>query len=211
MISPEHASIRIQRLVVGQPQTNCYLLVCARTLESVILDPGAEPARILEAIKPTTPRYILFTHGHRDHTGALEEIQWRLSLPVGVHPADAVQLPMVPDLLLEDGGLVKFGLVELKVLHLPGHTPGSVAFSVGGRLLSGDTVFPGGPGRTRSLEDFQTIMASIRDKILPLPETTRVLPGHGAGTTVEEVRRGFASLVQRQDVAVLCGDVTWFG
>jgi hydroxyacylglutathione hydrolase len=209
MSNPNTAAMRLQRLVVGSAQTNCYILVCARTLESIILDPGEEADKILAAVKPTKPRYLLFTHGHSDHTGALEELQWRLNLPIGIHPADAGQIPMAPDLTLDDDASIQFGEVVLQVMHIPGHTPGSVGLFSEGRLLSGDTVFPGGPGRTGSPEDFINIVASIRDRILVLPDATKVLPGHGIGNTVGRVRQEFSAFTNRPDTEGLWGDVTW--
>ncbi|MCL4534553.1 MAG: MBL fold metallo-hydrolase [Bacteroidetes bacterium] len=203
--------LQVRRLVVGSSQTNCYLLVCPSTLESVILDPGAEAEKILQRAQPTRVKYILLTHGHGDHTGALEEVQWKTAAPMGAHPADADRLPCAPDLALEDGERVRFGEVELKVIHVPGHTPGSIALLAGSRLFGGDTVFPGGPGHTRSPEDFQQIVASIRDRILPLPDVTRVLPGHGAGTTVREVREEYVAFEAREGTDGLFGDVLWRG
>ena len=202
---------QVHRLVVGNSQTNTYILVCPKTLESVILDPGAEEGRILQRAEPTKIKYILLTHGHGDHIGALEEVQWKTGAPVGIHPADAARLPDAADLALEDGEVVRFGEVELKVLHVPGHTPGSVALLTGGRLLAGDTVFPGGPGHTRSVEDFRQIVASIRDRILTLSDTTQVLPGHGLGTTVGQVREEYTAFTRRGDTEGLFGDVLWLG
>lgn len=211
MVDQDHTYLQVHRLVVGESQTNCYVLVCPKTLESVILDPGAEAAQILQRAQPTKVKYILLTHGHGDHTGALEEVQWKTGVPIGVHPADADRLPCTPDLALEDGESVRFGEVELKVLHVPGHTPGSVALLARSRLFAGDTVFPGGPGHTRSPEEFQQIVASIREKILPLPDATRVLPGHGAGTTIGEVREEYKAFAAREDTEGLFGDVLWRG
>jgi hydroxyacylglutathione hydrolase len=208
---PDSNPMRVQRLVVGGSQTNCYLLVCTQTLKSVILDPGAEAGRILQHAAPTTPQCILITHGHSDHTGALEELQWKLNLPIGIHPDDASSIPFVPEIELTNGSAVRFGEVTLQVLHVPGHTPGSVALLSGDRLLSGDTVFPGGPGRTRSPESFRQIVASIRERILPLPGATKVLPGHGASTTISQVQQEYEVFSHRHGIGELFGDVLWAG
>ncbi len=209
MIDRDRTYLQIRRIVVGSSQTNCYLMTCPHTLESVILDPGAEADKILQLAQPTRLRYILLTHGHGDHTGALEEVQWKTGVPIGAHPEDADRLPCSADMDLMDGDAVSFGRVQLEVLHIPGHTPGSIGLLAGNRLFAGDTVFPGGPGHTRTPGDLRQILSSIEDKVLPLLEATQVLPGHGAYTTVRELREGFAAFSQRKDREGLCGDVTW--
>ncbi|MFW0858887.1 MAG: MBL fold metallo-hydrolase [Dehalococcoidia bacterium] len=95
-------------------------------------------------------------------------------------------MPIKPDILLNDGDTISFGNIELHVLHTPGHTPGSVCFLTGNHLISGDTIFPSGPGRTGSPDQLRQIIESITSKILVLPDDTRVYPGHGDSTMVEK-------------------------
>jgi glyoxylase-like metal-dependent hydrolase (beta-lactamase superfamily II) len=130
-------------------------------------------------------KYILITHGHGDHIGALSEVKVSTGALVAIHPNDASKIPIEPDVLLEDGSFLTFGSLRLKVLHTPGHTPGGTCFLIEGYLFSGDTIFPGGPGNT-SLPgaNHSDIMKSISEKIFLLPDSTIIYPGHGLETTV---------------------------
>ena len=113
------------------------------------------------------------------------------------------------EVLLGDGDTISFGTVGLKVLHTPGHTPGSICFLTGKYLLSGDTIFPGGPGKTYSPDKLQQIIDSITGKIFVLPEDTRIFPGHGASTIVRREKVEFDVFSSRPHNASLCGDVLW--
>lgn len=177
--------IEIRTIVVGTMENNVYVLVCQETREAVLVDAAGEAERILAAIAAVRVRYILQTHGHSDHVQALIALKDALRVPVGIHRDDAAMLPIPPDFLLSDGDRIAFGNRELLVLHTPGHTPGSVCFPIGDQLISGDTLFPGGPGATASpLGNFPQIIESIRAKLFTLPDDTVVLPGHGRSTTI---------------------------
>jgi len=177
--------VQIRTLSVGPMDNNVYLLVCPTTAESVLVDAADEADRILKEAEGTTVRCILQTHGHRDHVQALRAVKDALGVPLGVHEGDAAMLPVPPDFFLRDGDRIPFGNQELLVIHTPGHTPGGVCFLVDGYLISGDTLFPGGPGNTATaLGDFPLIIESIRRKLFTLPDDTVVLPGHGRGTTI---------------------------
>ena len=140
-------AIQIERLELAPWGTNAYIIVCSQTRESVVVDAPAEADTIIAKLKGTTPRYLLLTHNHRDHIGALAELHERLAIPLAAHPQDTVNLPVTPDILLNDGDTFSLGNLRMEVLHTPGHTPGSVCFKFGKYLLVGDTVFPGGPGK----------------------------------------------------------------
>ena len=202
-------NILIERLETAPFGTNAYVLVCTRTKESVLVDaPGNTPA-IMSRLEGTTPQYILITHSHFDHTGALKELKHRLKVPVAAHNADAKRIPVAPDLLLKDDDCITFGNIELKVLHTPGHTPGSLCFLTGMHLISGDTLFPGGPGKTGSPSDLEQIIASLKEKIFILPDEVRVYPGHGDGTVLKKEKKEFAVFSSRGHSPDLCGDVLW--
>jgi hydroxyacylglutathione hydrolase len=202
-------SIQIEKLELGPFATNAYVLVCRATGDSVVMDTPAEANKIIERLKGTNPRYILITHNHMDHLGAFSELKSKLSVPVGVHPLDAKRLPSPPDILLNDGDTVSFGRIALKVLHTPGHTPGSLCFLTGQHLISGDTIFPHGPGKTRSPADLRQIIESITKKIFVLPDDTQVYPGHGDSTVLKKEKEEFAIFSSRSHDPSLCGDVLW--
>lgn len=195
-------------IAVGPLETNCYVVYCQDSLECAVIDPGAEADRIFQLIarKSLKPALILNTHGHIDHIGANKDIKEKFNIPLYIHSADSAMLGNVqqsemaaflgvvdspsPDHLLNDGDKVKIGESFLRVIHTPGHSPGSVSFLGDGFLLSGDTLFFGGVGRTDlpggSWEDMES---SIKNKILTMPDEMIVLPGHGPFTTVGQEKR----------------------
>lgn len=205
----EDGNLRINKLMVGAFDNNCYVITCQLTGESVVVDAPADAPRILEGVKGTHPQFILITHTHMDHLGALSELKTSLGIPVAVHPLEAKSLPSPPEILLTDGDTVSFGKIQLKVLHTPGHTPGSVCFITGKYLISGDTLFPGGPGKTRSPGGLQQIIESIEAKIFCLPEDTQIYPGHGDSTVLKKEKEEFDLFSSRPHDPNLCGDVLW--
>jgi hydroxyacylglutathione hydrolase len=126
-----------------------------------------------------------------------------------VHEGDAGMLPVKAGRLLEDGEVLECGNLNLEVLHTPGHTPGSICLRVDGYLISGDTIFPGGPGKTARAKDFQTVLISIREAVLTLPDETVILPGHGAATTVGKERPLIDDFIASNRDSDTFGDVTW--
>ena len=205
----EKEYVQIDRLNLGPFDTNSYILTCLLTGDSVLVDVPAEASKILKALKETNPKYILITHNHMDHLGALTEIKSKLRIPIGAHRLDAKGLPLRPEILLEDGEKVPLGKTSLKVLHTPGHTPGSLCFLFGNRLIAGDTFFPGGPGKTRSPTDLKLIIESITSKIFVLPDDTAIYPGHGDSTVLRKEREEFAIFSSRSHDPNLFGDVLW--
>jgi glyoxylase-like metal-dependent hydrolase (beta-lactamase superfamily II) len=173
------------------------------------VDVPAEASKILKALKETNPKYILITHNHMDHLGALTEIKSKLRIPIGAHRLDAKGLPLRPEILLEDGEKVPCGKTSLKVLHTPGHTPGSLCFLFENRLIAGDTIFPGGPGKTRSPTDLKQIIKSITSKIFVLPDDTAIYPGHGDSTLLGKEKEEFSVFSSRRHDPNLFGDVLW--
>jgi len=202
-------NVEIEKLELGPFGTNSYVIVCGSTRESVLVDAPAEADKILARLQDTKPRYILITHSHFDHVWVLEELKSKLGIPVAVHPYDAEALPLRPEVLLNDGDTVSFGKIRLQVLHTPGHTPGSLCFLTGRYLIAGDTLFPGGPGKTNSPADLSQIIESITSKILVLPDDTQVYPGHGFSTMVLKEKGEFAIFSSRPHNPDLCGDVLW--
>jgi len=201
--------LRIDKLETAPFGTNAYVVVCRATGDSVLVDAPGEPERLSSLLEGTTPRYILMTHSHVDHVGALAELKKSLRVPVGAHPSDARSLPVPSDIALEDGDEVSFGRLALKVLHTPGHTPGSLCFLAAPYLISGDTLFPGGPGRTNTPRDLEQLLRSLVDKVFVLPDDTPVHPGHGESTMLGKEKEQFAAFSSRPHRPGLCGDVLW--
>jgi glyoxylase-like metal-dependent hydrolase (beta-lactamase superfamily II) len=202
-------NIQIEKLELGPFGTNAYVLVCRATGDSVLVDTPAEASKIVERLKGTNPRYILITHNHMDHLGAFSELGSMLGVPVAAHPLDAEKLPSPPDILLNDGDTVSFGSIEFKVLHTPGHTPGSLCFLTGQHLISGDTIFPHGPGKTSRPADLRQVIESITEKVFALADDTQVYPGHGDPTVLKKEKEEFAVFSSRAHDPGLCGDVLW--
>lgn len=201
--------IEIIRMELGPFGTNAYIVVCQATGASLLVDAPGEADKVLAQLAGTNPKYIVLTHTHIDHIGALEELKSRLKVPVALHPRDAVMLSLQPDIELNDGDSIEVGKLKLDVLHTPGHTPGSLCLLVGRYLISGDTIFPGGPGKTGTPADFKQILKSIETRLFVLPDDTELYPGHGEATVLGKEKKGFAIFASKPHDPNLCGDVLW--
>jgi glyoxylase-like metal-dependent hydrolase (beta-lactamase superfamily II) len=202
-------SIQIERLSLGPFGTNSYLLICQKTGASVIVDAPGDAEKVLKLLEGTHPKYILMTHNHMDHVDALAALKSALNVPLAAHEDDAGSLPVKPEQFLNDGDTISFGEIQLKVLHTPGHTPGSLCFLTDRYLISGDTIFPGGPGKTWSPDDFKKIVESLTNKIFTLPDETQVYPGHGDATVLKKEKHEFEAFSSKPHDPDLCGDVVW--
>ncbi|MCZ6788464.1 MAG: MBL fold metallo-hydrolase [Chloroflexi bacterium] len=200
---------KIHKVLMGDIGNNGYLLVCPVTNESIIIDTPFEPEKLLAVVKDTTVKAILITHNHYDHIDGLETIRAATGAPVGAHSAGAEELPGTLDMSLSDGDTVTAGTVTVTVLHTPGHTPGAICYLTGRHLFTGDTLFPGGPGATRTPEALQQSIRSITSKLLVLPEDTVVYPGHGDDTTIGKAHEEYKVFASRSHPPDLCGDVEW--
>jgi glyoxylase-like metal-dependent hydrolase (beta-lactamase superfamily II) len=201
--------IQIDRYELGPFGTNSYIMTCLKTGDSVVVDAPGDAPQILAQLKHTNPKYILMTHNHMDHTGALVELKSALKVPLAAHVADADRMPVQTDILLADGEELAFGNLRLAAMHTPGHTPGSLCFYTDGYLISGDTLFPDGPGKTGSPADFKKIIESLKNKIFVLPDDTQVFPGHGDHTVLGKEKQAFETFAARPHNPNLCGDVLW--
>ncbi|WP_110952861.1 MBL fold metallo-hydrolase [Anaerosinus massiliensis] len=195
--------MRIEQLVVGQLSVNCYIVSCENTKEAMVIDPGDEAEAILDKIEKAQldVKYIVNTHGHADHIGANTLVQNKTNAVIAIHGEDAPMLDNATlnlsayigqsvtskraDRILQDGDTITIGDIAFSVLHTPGHTKGGICLLNEDVLFSGDTLFSESIGRT----DFpggsmQTIIDSIQKKLLPLPDHTKVYPGHGSCTTI---------------------------
>jgi glyoxylase-like metal-dependent hydrolase (beta-lactamase superfamily II) len=208
-IMVEGHAIRLERLELGPFGTNAYILACPETQESVLVDAPGEPEVIINKLGGATLKYILLTHNHVDHIGALAQLRAELKVPLAAHAADASNLAPPPEILLNDGDVIQLGKLKFTVLHTPGHTPGSLCFKIGPYLISGDTIFPGGPGKTGSPDDFRQIIKSITEKIFTLPDDTEIYPGHGDSTVLKKEKDEFAVFASSSHTRDLHGDVFW--
>ena len=193
------AGTEVHRTVVGPMDNNVYIVRCRETGDAVLVDAANEHDRLLEVCKELGVRSVVETHGHWDHIQAVPAMR-DAGYDVAVTAADAAMLPSY-DLLMEDDAVIEVGRQRLRTILTPGHTPGSMCFRLEGTpvLLSGDTLFPGGPGNTSFPGgDFDTIIRSIEDRLFSLPAETIVLPGHGAATTVGTERPHLQEWVDRR-------------
>ncbi len=179
------SNIDLRTASVGRMDNNVYVLVDRDTNDSILIDAPTDADTIMGLTDGTNVKYILLTHGDGDHIQALTQMKDQLGVPVGIHEADADSLPVKPDLFIHEGDLFRFGNSSVTALHTPGHTAGSICLVAEGFVISGDTLFPGGPGETRRTGgDFPSIISNVRDKLFTLPDDTKVYPGHGKPTTI---------------------------
>ncbi len=196
---------------LGPLANNSYILRATAGDEIAVVDVPEGFESVLEALGDDVERvtHVLVTHSHSDHWGGYEVMRTRISAPVYAG-AEETDLDGSRDVQpLAAGAEVTIGGATVTVLHTPGHTPGSISLLTGGAVLTGDTLFPGGPGRSRSNEALQQEIASITSQLYPLPDTTIVLPGHGDATTIGESKAQYAVFTGKQHAADLSGDVSW--
>ena len=203
-----HAKL-IQKAVGPWPM-NTYAVICETTQTSAIIDPGADPEIILSLVEGTHVDKILLTHGHMDHVNALDAIKSSTGAPVYLHPADAERFGLKYDFPLADGDDITLGNLILKAIHTPGHTPGQICFNLGdGRIIVGDTIFVGGPGKTWSPEDFGNTMLTMQKIVFSWSDNTHFFPGHGPSGKIGVERPAFEAFTARGWPIDTFGDVTW--
>lgn len=195
-------SAAVTSLTVGAFQENCYLLIEPGGTRCAIIDPGAEPDRIIAAVERSgaAPQAIWLTHAHLDHVGAISGLRRRWDIPVYLHPLDQplyesasrqaalyglpFEQPEPADRTLGEGDVLELGALRMTVMHTPGHAPGHVVFHGHGVALVGDCLFAGSIGRTDLPMSNPRDLAAALDRIAALPEETVVYPGHGPVTTI---------------------------
>lgn len=166
-------------------EVNCYIVSCATTKEAVVIDPGQPAAKIVEQAAGLQVKLILATHGHPGHVGGKDDVKAGTGGETAIHSADAKQFLRSADRYLIDGDELEFGEFKMLVLWTPGHTPGSVCFAVANHAFVGDTILAGGIGKQTPDTDLRRQMMSIGNKLLRLPLTTALYPGHGPATSLE--------------------------
>lgn len=198
--------MRTRRITAGPLQTNCWIVDDGAGGPLVVIDPAGDAPQILAAIADDEVAWVVLTHGHFDHLGAVREVLAAAGGRLAVHTADAAWISNAQsnggamfgfddtappaDRELRDGDLVAAGALELEVIHTPGHTPGSICLMAGSDLFSGDTVFAGSVGRTDFPRgDARALSTSIGTRLAPLRDDIVVHPGHGPDTTIARERR----------------------
>jgi glyoxylase-like metal-dependent hydrolase (beta-lactamase superfamily II) len=166
-------------------EVNCFIVSDAATKEAVVIDPGLPAEKITDQAAGLKVKYILATHGHPGHVGGKDDVKAVTGGETGIHPQDAKQFLRSADRYLLDGDELEFGEFKIVVMHTPGHTPGSVCYVVANHAFVGDTILAGGIGRQMPETDLRRQMVSIGTKLLRLPPTTALYPGHGPATSLE--------------------------
>lgn len=192
----ELPELTIRKLAVSEMANNAYLLTCTATGEALLVDAAAEPEALLALVGDAPLRTVVTTHGHWDHHRALPDVVAATGATTVAHPADAADLPVPVQRPVEHGDTVPVGEQVLEVVHLRGHTPGSIALvwrGAGTHVFTGDSLFPGGPGRTTSRTDFRSLMDDLVARLFDvLPDDTWVYPGHGNDTALGRERPSLA-------------------
>jgi Zn-dependent hydrolases, including glyoxylases len=212
--------MKVETLTVGPFQENCYLLVDENSNAAALIDPGAEPEKVIAAVEKSGAKLeaIWVTHAHIDHLGAIASVKSKWNVPIHLHPKDnrlyeaaerqaevygiPFDVPPDPDLEFSDGQTLTLGTKKFSVMHVPGHAPGHVVIYGNGIALVGDCLFAGSIGRTDLPFSNPADLAHSLDRIAGLPPETVVYPGHGMSTTIKEEREtnpflnGTARIVQ---------------
>lgn len=189
--------MQIKRIPAGVYATNCYILMDEGTKEAAVIDPGGEADNLIKAVKDMggKVKYILLTHGHADHTGAAVQLKKEFTAPIYINEQDYKlinngefmygDIAESVDEYINEGDTFILGSMQIKCILTPGHTPGGVCFIVNDKVFTGDTLFASSIGRTDLAGgDFETIIKSIKEKLIELPDYMRVLPGHGLESNI---------------------------
>ncbi|MBC8061987.1 MAG: MBL fold metallo-hydrolase [Clostridiaceae bacterium] len=192
--------MKVLVMPVGSYEANCYIIKDETSQEIAVIDPGANGSLLIKEVEKLQGRvkYILLTHAHADHTGAVRDLNEHFKAPVYLSQKDEALIlkgefmfgKIKVDGYIKDGDSFKIGNLEIKCIETPGHTPGGFCFFINEYLFSGDTLFAQSIGRTDlSGGNFETIIQSIKDKLFTLPEETKVFPGHGAETSIKNEKK----------------------
>jgi|TARA_B100000959_G_scaffold273146_1_gene323306 glyoxylase-like metal-dependent hydrolase (beta-lactamase superfamily II) len=210
----------IQRFISGF-SNNAFLITCARSGSSVIIDTPANPFELIQAATNSNVEAILITHGHRDHVEGFYDVSESFTVPTGIGSGDRNSLPASAPVNIDvsTDAIIVIGNISLQAMATPGHTRGSTCYLLESNdseaageeahVFTGDTLFPGGPGKSSSPEALRQILESLEKHIFPLPESTVVLPGHGEFTTIGDSQKEYAMFSAKPLDPNLYGDVTW--
>jgi len=185
------ARLSIQKVHVGEKDTNCYVVACADTKEAVVIDPGGDAPKILSQLDGLSVKWIVLTHAHPGHSGAKDDVKTATQATTAMHLADATTYLKSAERYLVSTDTLPFGNFALDVLITPGHTPGGLSYKVGNHVFTGDTLLAGKIGRVDLPGSSpQQMLLSLHGQLLRLPDNTVVYPGHGPNTTIGAERVG---------------------
>lgn len=199
--------MKVIRIPVGIYAANCYIVYSESTKDGIVVDPGGDVDDILKIVEENNLKikYIVLTHGHADHIGGVIGLRNALNIPVMIHECDGEILvdgnknlsnimamgtiEINSDILIKGGEIIEFGDLNAEIIHTPGHTFGGISIKIEDSIITGDTLFAGSIGRTDLLGgDYNTIIDSIKNKIMVYPDETIVYPGHGPSSTIGKER-----------------------
>jgi glyoxylase-like metal-dependent hydrolase (beta-lactamase superfamily II) len=199
--------VTILKASLGPMDNNAYLVRCSATGETLLIDAANDADVLLDLVHTHAPQIslIVTSHQHFDHWQALEAVAQATGAPTAAHEIDAEPLPVKPDRVLAGGDTVRIGELSFEVIHLRGHTPGSVALALDGpatggvtQLFTGDCLFPGGVGKTWQPGDFDQLLDDVTTRVFDVyDDTTVVYPGHGDDTTLGAERPSIATWRER--------------
>jgi len=205
------STLEVRAHSVGPWPMNTYVLVCGETKISLLIDPGADPEILEQMLDGTQPMAIFLTHTHPDHVGALAEMQRRLNVPLLAHPGPHFQgLDLGTTTSIAHCQTLQLGAQQLLAQYAPGHIDDMICLhsAQAGVAIVGDTMFAGGPGKTRSAEAFRTTLNTLRDVVLPWPDETICYAGHGRSFRLGDLRSQVVAFIAR-DHGDFYGDATW--
>ncbi|MEE9277726.1 MAG: MBL fold metallo-hydrolase [Dehalococcoidia bacterium] len=209
-VHQESDSLRVLKLgPLGPYSNNAFILVDKATNQSAIVDAVPEIQQVLDAAADTTLSMVLFTHAHMDHIASFDALRAAVDVPFYMHADEPGADHARIDVHLKGEEQIELGATRLRAIHTPGHTPGSTCYYAAPFAVVGDTLFPGGPGHTRSNENLQTLIASIGERVYVLPDETLMFNGHGDDCTVGVSKAEYADFASRAHDPDLHGDVLW--
>jgi glyoxylase-like metal-dependent hydrolase (beta-lactamase superfamily II) len=198
---------------LGPYANNSYIIADRGTKQAIYVDAPIGSAKAIDVAKSYTIAQIVMTHRHADHWAEIDAVKTGTGSSCYCHEADRAPYAKKVDGTIGDADEITIGETRVRVIHTPGHTPGSICLLVpaadGDVLISGDTLFPGGPGRSDSPAALAEMIGSITSRLLPLDDAVAVYPGHGDNTTIRDAKRQYAVFASKEHDPNLCGDVNW--